>query len=121
MFFCQRSKRESLRPVSELQTLFTRNCWLQTDSFLLLMKMASDEDERPSDSFCERYRHSNFLYSKNDQYKIIDLHFFEKHAGKYPLIDLLRFDCRKVICMTISRVIVIRACVTFTSKLLLRL
>ena len=37
--------KESLRPVSESQSLFTRNCWLQTGFFTLVKKMASDEDE----------------------------------------------------------------------------
>ena len=75
VFFCQRSKGNSLRPVLESQYLFTRNCWLRAGSFLLLLKMTSDEDERPSDSFSERYRHSDLLYSRNDKYKIVDLHF----------------------------------------------
>ena len=53
----------------------------------------SSDDKKPSDSFSERYRHSDFLYLRNDQYKIVDLHFFEKqHVEKYPLIDLFKFD-----------------------------
>ena len=73
------------------------NCWLWTDSFLLLFKIASDEHEVASESFCKRYRHSDFLYSRNDQYKITDLHFFEKqHVEKYLMINLIKFDCRKV-------------------------
>ena len=89
--------KESLRPVSETQSLFTSNLWLRTGSFLLLLKMASDEYETASDRFCERYRHSDLLYSRNGQYKIIDLHFFEKqHVEKYPLIDFFKFDLRKV-------------------------
>ena len=60
--------------------------------------MASDEDETSSDSFYERYRQSDFLYSRNNQYKIVDLNFFEKqHVEKYLLIDLLKPDFRKVI------------------------
>ena len=70
--------KESLRPVSESQSLFTRNCWLETGCFSLLLKMASDEDQVVSGGFCEKYRHSDFLYSKNDQYKIVDLHFLKK-------------------------------------------
>ena len=59
--------------------------------------MASDA-EKLSDSFSERYRHSDFLYSINDSYKIVDLQFFEKqHVAKYPLIDVLKFDYRKVV------------------------
>ena len=68
--------KESLRFVSESQSLFTRNCWLGTGSFLVLLKMASDEDEVASDSFWKRYRKNDFLYSRNNQYKIVDLHFF---------------------------------------------
>ena len=88
-----RVKAELWRPVSESQSLFTRNCWLRTGSFLLLLKMASDEDETASDSFCKRYRHNDFLYSRNDQYKIIDLHL---QNYRFPLIDLFKFDFRKV-------------------------
>ena len=40
---------------------------------------------------------SDFLYSRNDQCKIVDLHVFEKqHVENYPLIDLPKFDYRKV-------------------------
>ena len=77
---------ESLRPVSESQSLFTRNCWLRTGSFLLLLKMASG-DEKTSDSFQERYRNSDFLHSRNDQYKIVDLHFFEKKTCRKLFAD----------------------------------
>ena len=73
------------------------NCWLWTGSFLLLFKVASDEHEVASESFCKRYRHSDFLYSRNDRYKITDLHFFEKqHVEKYLMINLFKFDYRKV-------------------------
>ena len=47
----------------------------------------------------QKYRHSDFLYSRNDHYKILDLHFFKKqHVEKYPMIDLfdLKIDYRKV-------------------------
>ena len=44
----------------------------------------------------ERYRHSEFLYSKNGLYKIVDLNFYEKqHVEKYPSIDLLETDSKK--------------------------
>ena len=59
--------------------------------------MAASEEEVPTDSFAERCRHSDFLYSRDDQNKIVDLHFFEmQHVEEYPLIDLLKFDYRKV-------------------------
>ena len=59
--------------------------------------MAASKEEVPSDSFAERYRHSDFLYFRNDQYKIVDLHFFEKqYVEKNLLIDLLNLDHRKV-------------------------
>ena len=58
------------RPVSESQSLFTKNCWLWTGSFLFsLEKMESDEDELPSDSFAERYKYCDLLYAK----KVVDL------------------------------------------------
>ena len=45
--------------------------------------MAASKEEVSSDSLAERYRHSYFLYSRNDQYKIADLHVFEKqHVEK---------------------------------------
>ena len=50
--------------------------------------MAASEEEVPTDSFVERYRYNDFLYSRNDQYKTVELHFFEmQHLEKYPLID----------------------------------
>ena len=59
--------------------------------------MAASKEEVPSDSFAKRYRHSDFLYSRNDQYKIVDLCFFsKKYVEKNLLIDLLKFDYRKV-------------------------
>ena len=58
------------RPVSESQSLFTKNCWLWTGSLLFsLEKMESDEDELPSDSFAERYKYCDLLYAK----KVVDL------------------------------------------------
>ena len=90
--------KESLRPTSESQSLFTRNFCFWTGSFLLsLEKMASAEYKLPSDGFTERYRHSDFLYLKIDQYKVVDFHIFEGlHVKIYLLIDLLKFDYRKV-------------------------
>ena len=59
--------------------------------------MASDKDEVASDSFCERYKQRDFLYSRNDQYKIVNLHFSEKQqVQKYSMIDLFKFEYRKV-------------------------
>ena len=41
-------------------------------------------------------RHSDFLYSRNDQYNLFFFFFFEKqHVEKYLLIDLFKFDFRK--------------------------
>ena len=59
--------------------------------------MAASEEEVPHDSFAERYRYSNFLYSRIDQCKIVDLRFFEKQCVKKNLVtDLLKFDYSKV-------------------------
>ena len=50
--------------------------------------MVSDEDEAPLDSFSERYIHSHLLHSRNDHYKIRDLHiFFCKTACKKISVD----------------------------------
>ena len=58
--------------------------------------MASDED-KVLDRFRKRYRHSDFLHSRNDQHKIVDLHIFKKqHVEKYPMTNLFKFDYRKV-------------------------
>ena len=58
--------------------------------------MASDED-KALDKFCKIYRHSGFLCSRNDQYKIVDLHIFKKqHVEKYLMTNLFKFDYRKV-------------------------
>ena len=105
---------EIRRPVTELQSLFPRNCWLRTGSFLLLLKMASD-DKKPSDSFSEKYRHNDFLYSRNDKYKIVDLHVFGKqHVEKYLLIDLFKFDYRKVVLRNNFKIHYDQRPVTFT-------
>ena len=66
--------------------------------FTLVKKRAASKEEITTGSFVEKYRHSDFLYSRNDQYKIVDLHFFfeKQHVEKYPLINLLEFDYRKV-------------------------
>ena len=46
--------------------------------------------------FTESYRHSEFLYSRNGQCKIVDLTFYEKqYVEKYLLIDLLEIDSKK--------------------------
>ena len=46
--------------------------------------------------FTESYRHSDFLYSRNGQCKIVDLTFYEKqYVEKYLLIDLLEIDSKK--------------------------
>ena len=53
--------------------------------------------EEVSDTYAERLRNVEFLYAKNDQYKTVDLHFFYKqHDKKYPAVDLLSFDCSKI-------------------------
>ena len=66
--------------MSEAQSLFT-------------IKMGASEEEIQTDSFAERYRYSDFLSFKNDQYKIVDSHFFvRQHVEKYPLTNLLGFD-----------------------------
>ena len=55
--------------------------------------MGASEEEVPTDSFAERYRYSDFLYFRNDQYKIVDSYFFARqHVEKYPLTNLLEFN-----------------------------
>ena len=56
--------------------------------------MSTSDDEIAENMFGERYIHSAFLYSKNGQYKTVDLHFYEKQpVEKYLLIDLLEIGC----------------------------
>ena len=56
--------KEFLRPVSESQFLLQKIVCLDRFLFTLVRKMVSDEDELPSDSFAERYRHWDLLYAK---------------------------------------------------------
>ena len=67
--------QDFLRTVSESQSLSTKNCFLWADSFLLSSeKIALDEDELPSDSFAERYRHCDLLYPKKSGRLRVVLH-----------------------------------------------
>ena len=62
--------------------------------FFIPVKVSTSDDEIAENMFGERYIHSAFLYSKNGQYKTVDLHFYEKqHVEKYLLIDLLEIGC----------------------------
>ena len=47
------------------------------------------------DSFTGEYKHWDFLYSKNDQYKVVDLEF-GKNDLSYPSIDIVVFDYNKL-------------------------
>ena len=69
------------RPVSESKSLFTRICWLYKGSFLLSLKNGIRQWGRRT----VRCRHSEFLYSKNDQYKIVILSFFEKQCSEISI------------------------------------
>ena len=56
--------------------------------------MSISDDEIAENMFGERYIHSEFLYSKNGQYKIVDLNIYEKqHVEKYLLTDFLEIGC----------------------------
>lgn len=57
--------------------------------------MMETEDEFPDD-FAERYRHYDFLYAKNDRYKVVDLEF-EKNGPPYPPINILIFEYNKLV------------------------
>ena len=49
------------------------------------------------DSWNERFICTEFLFSKNRQYKAVDLNFHERqHVEKYPVIDVLQIDCNKI-------------------------
>ena len=52
---------------------------------------------RAEDAFVERFRHNEFLYSRNGQCKTVELNFYEKqNVEKFPTTDLLETDCNKV-------------------------
>ena len=49
------------------------------------------------DSWNERIINTEFLFSKNGQYKTVDLNFYERlRKKKQPLIDILQIDCSKI-------------------------
>ena len=78
------------------------------------------DDKIAENMFTESYRHSEFLYSRNGQCKIVDLAFYEKqYVEKYLLIDLLEIDSKKKDWMTILRSIVITDIVILVSRKLL--
>ena len=59
--------------------------------------------------------------SRNDHYKVVDLRFLEKNQVKnYPLIDLLKFGCKKVKLVMNLRFNMMKDLVIFTSKVLLQ-
>lgn len=63
-----------------------------------------------------RYRHSEFLYSKNDQYKIVKLQFFEKQCSEISIDKVyLSLTIKNPNCMTNVRFTII-----FVSTLLKR-
>lgn len=86
--------KESLLDLCRKHNLFLQEISGFGQVFLLsLKKMGASEEEIQTDSFAERYRYSDFLSFKNDQYKIVDSHFFvRQHVEKYPLTNLLGFD-----------------------------
>ena len=48
------------------------------------------------DSWNERFICTEFLFSKNRQYKAVDLNFHERqHVEKYPVIDVIK--CNQLI------------------------
>ena len=47
------------------------------------------------DSFTGEYKHCDFLYSKNDQHKVVDSEFGKKDLS-YPSIAILAFDYNKL-------------------------
>ena len=58
--------------------------------------MTSD-DKTAENAIAERFKHSEFPYWRNGQYKTIELNFYKKHyVEKYPIIDLLEIDCSKI-------------------------
>ena len=44
-----------------------------------------------------KLKHSEFLYSRNGQYKTVESNFCKKqHVGKFRTTDLIEIDCNKV-------------------------
>ena len=48
-------------------------------------------------SFSERYRHCDFLYTKNEQHKVVELEFEKTSSFQcWPIVDILQFDCKNL-------------------------
>ena len=64
---------------------------------MLISDDVRSDDVRAEDVFVERFRHSEFLYSRNGRYKTVELKIYEKqHVEKFPTIDLLEIDHNNV-------------------------
>ena len=54
-----------------------------------------EEKDTFKDSFIERYRHCDFLYAKDDQYKVVELDF-EINGPLHLLINILTSEYKKL-------------------------
>ena len=56
-----------------------------------------ETEDKFLDSFSERYRHCDFFYVKNDQYKVLELEFEKTSSFEcQPVVDILQFDYKKL-------------------------
>ena len=63
---------------------------------MLISDDVRSDDVRAEDVFVEIFRHNEFLYPGNRQYKTVKLNFYEKqHVEKFPTIDLPEINCNK--------------------------
>ena len=52
---------------------------------------------RAEDAFVEWFGHSEFLHSKNGQYKTVDLNLYEKqHVESFPAFNLVKIDFKRI-------------------------
>ena len=59
--------------------------------------MSKSDDEIGENAFVDRLKYSDFLYSKSEQYKIVELNFYRRqHIKAFHTIDLLKTDCIKI-------------------------
>ena len=71
---------------------FYKKLWAWDRFFFIPLKM-SDDEMSIADLWNERFIRTEFLFSKNRQYKRVDL---RQHVEKGPMIDVFQIDRNKI-------------------------
>ena len=71
---------------------FYKKLWAWDRFFFISLKL-SDDEMSVADLWNERFIRTEFLFSKNGQYKRVDL---RQHVEKCPMIDVFQIDCNKI-------------------------